>query len=90
MKEYSDHHNDKLKAMVEELRKQLDFTSLIYQNPDDLVKAISLPKDQLCTHCWDGSSYFYTSTNQAVGAAKFLCIIFAPSKPLNFVDDAVL
>ena len=25
---------------------------------DDLVEAIGLPKERLCTHCWDGSSYF--------------------------------
>jgi amidophosphoribosyltransferase len=58
MKEYSDHHNEKHKAMVEEIRKRLDFTSLMYQNLDDLVEAIGLPKEHLCTHCWDGSSCF--------------------------------
>jgi amidophosphoribosyltransferase len=31
---------------------------LQYQKLDDLVEAIGLPKDRLCTHCWDGSSYF--------------------------------
>jgi amidophosphoribosyltransferase len=58
MKEYSDLHNGKYKAMVEKIRKRLDFTSLMYQDIDDLVKAIGLPKEKLCTHCWDGSSYF--------------------------------
>lgn len=58
MKEYSDIDNEKHKAMVEQIRKRLDFTSLMYQDIDDLVKAIGLPKERLCTHCWDGSSYF--------------------------------
>jgi len=58
MKEYSDIDNEKYKAMVEQIRKRLDFTSLMYQDIDDLVKAIGLPKERLCTHCWDGSSYF--------------------------------
>jgi amidophosphoribosyltransferase len=58
MKEYSDTRNEKYKAMVEQVRKRLDFTSLMYQDIDDLVKAIGLPKEKLCTHCWDGSSYF--------------------------------
>jgi amidophosphoribosyltransferase len=26
-------------------------------NMDDLVTAIGLPREKLCTHCWDGSSY---------------------------------
>lgn len=33
-------------------------TTLKYQKLDDLVKAIGLPKEKICTHCWDGSSYF--------------------------------
>lgn len=58
MKEYSDTNNGKYIAMVEQIRKQLGFTSLLYQKLDDLVKAIGLPKEKICTHCWDGSSYF--------------------------------
>jgi amidophosphoribosyltransferase len=44
-------------AMVETIRCQLRLTSLRYQRLEDLVAAIGLPKEQLCTHCWDGSSY---------------------------------
>jgi len=58
MKEYSDCNSDKYKAMVEEIRKTLDLTSLEFQKLDDLVEAIGLPKEKLCTHCWDGSSCF--------------------------------
>jgi amidophosphoribosyltransferase len=58
MKDYSDLHHGKYKAMVEQIRKRLDLTSLTYQKLDDLVEAIGLPKEKLCTHCWDGSSYF--------------------------------
>ena len=45
-------------AMVEEIRRILGLTSLKFQRLDDLVAAIGLPKERLCTHCWDGSSYF--------------------------------
>jgi amidophosphoribosyltransferase len=45
-------------AMVERIRKRLRLTTLKYQRLEDLVQAIGLPKDKLCTHCWDGSSYF--------------------------------
>ncbi|MBN1789566.1 MAG: amidophosphoribosyltransferase [Bacteroidales bacterium] len=57
MKEYSDISNGKYCAMVEQIRKNLNLTSLVYQKLDDLVDAIGLPKEKLCTHCWDGSSY---------------------------------
>jgi amidophosphoribosyltransferase len=58
IKDYADTHNGKHAAMVEQIRKRLDFNSLMYQKLDDLVDVIGPPKEKLCTHCWDGSSYF--------------------------------
>lgn len=58
MKEYSDTGNGKYAAMVEQIRENLDLTTLKYQKLSDLVEAIGLPKEKLCTHCWDGSSHF--------------------------------
>jgi len=58
MSEYSDSNNPKYHAMVDQIRKNLDLTTLKFQKLDDLVEAIGLPKEKLCTHCWDGSSYF--------------------------------
>ena len=58
MEEYSDTKNGKYEEMVEQIRKNLDLTSLKYQKLDDLVHAIGLPKEKLCTHCWDGSSHY--------------------------------
>ena len=58
MEEYSDSNNGKYATMVEQIRKNLDLTSLKYQKLSDLVKAIGVPKEKLCTHCWDGSSYY--------------------------------
>lgn len=40
--------------MVEEIRKRLNFTSLKYHRLDDLIESIGLPKERLCTYCWDG------------------------------------
>ncbi len=45
-------------AMVDCIRERLSLTTLKFQKLDDLVEAIGLPKEKLCTHCWDGSSYF--------------------------------
>ena len=56
--EYSDPDSEKYKKMVAQIAKNLDLDSLIYQRLDDLVAAIGLPKEKLCTHCFDGSSYF--------------------------------
>ena len=43
--------------MIEQIRGGLRLSSLKYQRLEDLVAAIGLPKERLCTHCWDGSSY---------------------------------
>ena len=58
MKEYSDIHNGKYITMVKQIRRNLNLTSLIFKKLGELVEAIGLPKEKLCTHCWDGSSYF--------------------------------
>jgi amidophosphoribosyltransferase len=56
--EYAKPGTERYKAMIENIRQKIGVTSLQFQKLDDLVEAIGLPKDQLCTHCWDGSSYF--------------------------------
>ena len=56
--EYSDPNNEKYHAMIKQISENLGIDSLIYQNLGDLVEAIGLPKEKLCTHCWDGSSRF--------------------------------
>jgi amidophosphoribosyltransferase len=40
--------------MVERIRERMNLTSLRYQRLPDLVEAIGLPKERLCTYCWDG------------------------------------
>ena len=56
--EYSRGGSDKYQAMVESIRKRLKLTTLKYQKLDDLIEAIGLPKEKLCTHCFDGSSFY--------------------------------
>jgi amidophosphoribosyltransferase len=56
--EYATSESERNMAMVERIRQRLRLTTLKYQKLENLVEAISLPKDKLCTHCWDGSSYF--------------------------------
>ncbi len=53
--EYARCGTERNRAMVERIRKSLGMTTLLYQTIDDLVTAIGLPKEKLCTHCWDGT-----------------------------------
>jgi amidophosphoribosyltransferase len=52
---YADAQSDEYDAMLEVICKRLGLTSLKYQRLDDLVAAIGLPKERLCTYCWDGA-----------------------------------
>jgi len=58
LEDYATDGTEKNLAMIDQIRHRLRLTSLKYQRLDDLVEAIGLPKEKLCTHCWDGSSYF--------------------------------
>lgn len=58
IQEYAKAGSEKNLAMVDLIRRKLKLTSLVYQKLDDLVAAIGLSKEKLCTHCWDNSSYF--------------------------------
>ncbi len=54
LKEYADPESEKYSAMVEEIRKELKFTSLRFNRLDDMIEATGLDKSRLCTYCWDG------------------------------------
>ena len=54
--EYTDYKTEKYAKMIEWIRKDLNVTSLKFQTIDDMVKAIGLPKENLCLHCWLGCS----------------------------------
>ncbi|MDO5562917.1 MAG: amidophosphoribosyltransferase [Synergistaceae bacterium] len=43
-----------VKMSIEELRKNIGADSLSYLSEEDLVEAIGLPEDQLCTACFTG------------------------------------
>ena len=52
--EYARTGSEKYEAMVAWIAQKLNLTTLKYQRLEDLVEAIGLPKDKLCTYCWDG------------------------------------
>ncbi len=55
---YSDDTTPQYAEMVERIRQKLGLSSLKFNTIKDIVDAIGLPKDRICTHCFDGSSYF--------------------------------
>lgn len=54
LKEYADPESEKYDRMVEEIRRELNFTSLRFNRLDDMLDATGLPHECLCTYCWDG------------------------------------
>lgn len=54
LEKYADSTSDKYNNMIEKIRNRLKLTTLKYQKLDDLVRSIGLPKEKLCTYCWDG------------------------------------
>ena len=54
LEEYADPDSARYRNMLDAICAQLGFTSLNYNRFDDLVTAIGLRKDQVCTYCWDG------------------------------------
>ncbi len=53
--EYSTEGSGKYKEMIKQISKRLKLTTLKYQKLEDLVEAIGLPKEKICTYCWDGA-----------------------------------
>ena len=54
LEEYAIPSSDKYCAMVDRIRNRLHLTTLKYQTLPDMIEAIALPKEKVCTYCWDG------------------------------------
>jgi amidophosphoribosyltransferase len=55
---YATTNSPEYTRMVECIRERFGFESLKFNTLETLVESIGLPKCQLCTHCFDGSSCF--------------------------------
>ena len=56
---YCDANSKEYANLVEKMRRQLGVDTLKFNTLEGVVNAIGLPKCELCTHCFDGSSYGY-------------------------------
>ena len=54
---YCDPSTKQYANLVEMLRKHIGVDTLKFNTLDNICKAIGMPKCQICTHCFDGSSY---------------------------------
>jgi amidophosphoribosyltransferase len=52
--EYTDEGSPRHARMLEEIGRRLGLTTLRYQKLGDMVEAIGLPEEKLCTYCWTG------------------------------------
>ena len=51
---YADPESEEYLAMLEEIRRQLNFTTLHYNRLDDTVASVGISPCKLCTYCWNG------------------------------------
>jgi len=58
---YRDCTSKEYAAMVEKIRQHVGVDTLKFNSLDTVCNAIGLPKPQVCTHCFDGSSYDISS-----------------------------
>ncbi len=54
LQEYADPDTEKYANMIEKIREKLNFTTLRFNRLDDMMDAVGIDKDKLCTYCWDG------------------------------------
>lgn len=52
--EYTNPDSEKYNTMVEKICEKLHFTSLRYNRLDDMIEAVGIDPEKLCTYCWDG------------------------------------
>ncbi|NPV90954.1 MAG: amidophosphoribosyltransferase [Firmicutes bacterium] len=51
---YCDPATDRYSCMLECISKRLNFSTLKYQNIHDMLDAIGIDADKICTYCWNG------------------------------------
>lgn len=54
LEDYANPESQNYKEMLDEICKELNFTSLRYHRLDDMIETIGLPECKLCTYCWSG------------------------------------
>ena len=64
LKKYQVFGSKEYLAMVNVIRKKLNFTTLKFQQLEKLLEAIGIPQENLCTYCWNGQDPSVDDKNQ--------------------------
>ena len=67
LEKYAKTDSPEYKRMVGEIARRLGLSSLRFAHLEDLVESIGLPKECVCTHCFDGSSYDHQPSGEYFG-----------------------
>ncbi|MDD4773470.1 MAG: amidophosphoribosyltransferase [Eubacteriales bacterium] len=51
---YADPESKQYRNMVEDIRKELNFTTLKYHSLHSMLRSVGIDKCRLCTYCWNG------------------------------------
>jgi amidophosphoribosyltransferase len=54
LEDYDNPTSSKYVEMIDRIRNRLNLTTLKYQTIPNMLEAIGLPKEKVCTYCWDG------------------------------------
>ena len=54
LEDYANPDSDRYHSMLDVICRRMNFSSLRYNRLDDLVEAVGIGKENLCTYCWDG------------------------------------
>lgn len=55
---YATTGSEQYNKMIDCIRRKLNITTLRFNTVEDLIEAIGLPKECVCTHCYDGTSHY--------------------------------
>ena len=63
LEQYAKTGTPEYKRMVNEIARRLGLDSVKFASLEDLIESIGLPKERVCTHCFDGTSYCHEHDN---------------------------
>ena len=64
LEKYAKTGSPEYQRMVGEIARRLGLTSVKFASLEDLIHLIGLPKERVCTHCFDGTSYCHEKDNE--------------------------
>ena len=54
LEDYCNPDSDRYHTMIRGICEKMGFTSLAFNRLDDMIKAVGIDPDTLCTYCWNG------------------------------------